>query len=822
MEIQDYEKKHLEILRGILPECTLFLRRENDAFPIKRRGKIALYGNGARHTIKGGTGSGEVNSRYFVTAEDGLKDAGFTVTSEAWLDAYDKTLEEAKKAFFAAARKEARKHHQNIFMATMGAVMPEPEYNLPLDAEGNTAVYMLSRISGEGNDRVATRGDIFLTETEKRDICVLQEKYSRFMLVLNVGGPVDLSGLENVKNILLLSQLGVDTGTVLADILLGKANPSGKLTTTWAAWEDYCGVGSFGNANDTRYNEGVYVGYRYFDTVGKMAMFPFGFGKSYTEFRIRKNKIEADGETISVSATVTNTGSCAGKEVVQVYVSSPQGRLDKPYQALAGFVKTGELLPEEKEKVTVTFRLSELSSYDTNRAAYILEAGDYVIRLGNSSVDTRAVGVISLSDEVVVRNVKNALGTPDFTDWKPSDFGIRLPKTELSQSATHLTLDMSAFHTQPARYHAAYPIAKEIHALSDEQLARMLIGAFPDGVRGVASVIGSASQTVAGAAGETSDGKADFPKLIMADGPAGLRLSQTYSEEADGAKNVGLAIPETMLGAMPKPLKRVLDASAERKENRAKKQGTLRFQYATAIPIGTAIAQTFNENAAERCGNIVGAEMERFGVHLWLAPALNIHRNIRCGRNFEYYSEDPLISGKFAAAIARGVQAHKGCGVTIKHFAANNQEYNRYSNNSQVSERAMREIYLKGFEICVREGKPATLMTSYNLLNGVHTSERRDLIEDILRGEFGFDGVVMTDWVVPMMTPKGAKYGSPAPYRVAMAGGDLFMPGSRKDYENVLSALTCRALTRQQAETNATRVLYLAKKLSEVSRKQAH
>ena len=241
----------------------------------------------------------------------------------------------------------------------------------------------------------------------------------------------------------------------------------------------------------------------------------------------------------------------------------------------------------------------------------------------------------------------------------------------------------------------------------------------------------------------------------------------------------------------------------------------MKHQYCTAIPIGTAIAQSWDLSLAEACGDLVGDEMRRFGIHLWLAPALNIHRDVRCGRNFEYFSEDPLISGKFAAAITRGVQKHPGRAVTIKHYAANNQETNRYFNNSRVSERALREIYLKGFEICVRESQPKTLMTSYNLLNGIHTSERQGLIERILRQEFGFTGVVMTDWIIGMLKPpKGSLYKAPRADRIAAAGNDLTMPGGTDDVKAILSGLENGTVTEARLRINVSRVIRLAKELN--------
>ena len=240
------------------------------------------------------------------------------------------------------------------------------------------------------------------------------------------------------------------------------------------------------------------------------------------------------------------------------------------------------------------------------------------------------------------------------------------------------------------------------------------------------------------------------------------------------------------------------------------------YQYATAIPIGTALAQSWNVDLARTCGDIVGDEMERFGVHLWLAPALNIHRSIRCGRNFEYFSEDPLVSGRMAAALTQGVQAHPGRGTTIKHYCANNQETNRYGSNSRVSERALREIYLKGFGICVRESQPKAVMTSYNLLNGTHTAERRDLSEDVLRCEFGFQGIVMTDWVIGggLMTSKQDIHPAVQPRLVAAAGGDIFMPGCKGDFKDMMKGLRDGSLTREQLQINATRIARMAKALT--------
>ena len=792
MQMNDYEKEHNAALRRLGAECAVLLKSDG-SFPLSAPCELALYGNGARKTIKGGTGSGEVNSRYFVTVEEGLEAAGFTITTKYWMENYENLYAAARREFIRGLKQQAREHHTVAILESIGAVMPEPEYNIPLIGTGDTAVYVLSRISGEGSDRKPVPGDILLTETEKRDILRLNEKYRNFLLVLNVGGVVDLSPVMEVKNILLLSQLGVETGSILADLLLGKSVPSGRLTTTWSAWADYPQLGDFGDKNDTRYKEGVYVGYRYFDTVGKKPLFPFGFGLGYTDFEIKAGETAVDGEIITVKAAVKNNGSFVGKEVAQLYVSAPQGKLDKPYQALAAFAKSKELAPGEEEELTLSFRMRELASYDEGSAAWLLERGDYVLRLGNSCAKTTAVAILRLDGNAISRKVKNCLGQPDFTDWKPE---------EREQAPLHsvkvIPVSAAAIQAEAVNYTLTHEIDPVVSAFSDEELALMNIGAFSGGM-GSLSVIGSAAQSVAGAAGETVNRLKDkgIPTLIMADGPAGLRLSRQYTVDEKGAHPVGEFVQESMMELI----------------GSGKAKGEVREQNCTAIPIGTAIAQSWNVDLAEACGDIVGDEMERFGVHLWLAPALNIHRDIRCGRNFEYFSEDPLISGRFAAAITRGVQKHPGCGTTIKHFAANNQETNRYNSNSRVSERAMREIYLKGFEIAVKESQPHALMTSYNLINGVHSSERRDLLEDILRCEFGYEGIVMTDWIIGVLSGKGNKYPGPVSARIAAAGNDLTMPGNAGDLKNMLKGLKDGIVSRKQLEINATRVYRMAKKL---------
>ena len=520
--------------------------------------------------------------------------------------------------------------------------------------------------------------------------------------------------------------------------------------------------------------------------------------------------VENNENVVDKFVTVKNTGAAAGKEVVQVYVTCPEGKLDQPFRKLAGFAKTKEVASGKEETVTVSFDLQELSSFDEEKCAYVLEKGDYVIRVGNSSVDNVPVAVMQLDEDALLMQVRSCCAKPDFEDWKPEE----RKKEILPEKLPCFAVKAAEMVSQIAEYDQPEEVDETVAGWTDEQLAYVLVGAH-DPKAGKLSIIGNAGKLVAGTAGESTSMLKDqgLLPLSMADGPAGVRLSQKFYRDEKGAHSVGhTGLPDSMVEFMPAFLRLMMKLLPGGKLPKGAKQEE---QYATALPIGTALAQSWNLELARSCGDIVGDEMERFGVHLWLAPALNIHRSIRCGRNFEYFSEDPLVSGLMAAAITRGVQAHPGCGTTIKHYAANNQETNRYGNNSQVSQRTMREIYLKGFGICVRESQPKAVMTSYNLLNGTHTAQRRDLIENVLRCEYGFKGIVMTDWVISiMMNTKADIHPAVKPWAVAAAGGDLFMPGGKGDFKSMMAGLKDGSLSREQLLINATRVYRMAKELT--------
>lgn len=428
-----------------------------------------------------------------------------------------------------------------------------------------------------------------------------------------------------------------------------------------------------------------------------------------------------------------------------------------------------------------------------------MEEGNYVVSLSSGNQDRRPVFVLHVGKTVLVKKTHVDLGSCGFDDPKPvlqkHPVLDELPVYEVSPDALK--------EEEPSIVEET--IDPRIAKLSDEQLALLNIGSF-DPKGGIAAIIGNSSRTVAGAAGDISPLYHDLcgKTLVMADGPAGLRLSTRYFEDEKGIH----AMDEGMPASYVKYLSGIQRGVMHLLQKKPGRNTVVKEQYTTMIPIETAIAQTWNPEAAEAFGNMVGEEMEQFDIRLWLAPAMNIQRDPLCGRNFEYLSEDPYLTAMMAAGIVRGVQKHPGRYACIKHFACNNQETNRTNSSSQVSQRALREIYLKAFAMVIRMEHPHAVMTSYNLINGVHVSESRALCTDFLRKECGFDGLVMTDWVTAVdVFSKNAKYPAPTGDRVAMAGNDLFMPGSSREYHQILDGLKNGTVTRKQLEINASRVL---------------
>lgn len=851
-EKSERERKNARRSRKIAAQGMVLL--ENDGtLPLRETGKkLALFGNGARHTIKGGTGSGDVNVREQVSIEQGLLNAGFVITTGEWLERYDREIEKAQEAY---RRPVLDKIENGDAMAVMELftnpykdpmVIPVTEEDI-VSSDTDTAVYVISRNSGEGKDRTPEEGDYLPFAEDKRILEKLTGHFKKVIVILNVGGVMDVSflkGLSGISAILLMSQAGAEGGNALADILTGKMTPSGHLAATWAArYEDYPSAETFsflnGNVDDEYYTEGIYAGYRYFDSFGITPVYPFGYGLSYTDFGTGCLEISAQKDRITLKAEVKNTGKeFCGKEVVQVYLSAPDGKLKKPFQELCAFGKTKVLLPGESEEMELSFALSDFASYDAERACYILEPGEYLTRLGNSSRNSHIVGAAVLSEEVIVKKLKNCL-VPDveIKEIEPKEKAVLFPDEEKEkEQAVRLVISADEIPVETVSYSsgavsgqnevegAGEPLQKKedkklvtaqdvlsgrasleemVMELTVEEMAEMCVGTMrmaPDGT----SFIGQSSTACPGAAGDTSSilfKSRGVKNLAMADGPAGLRINRFFAVDQDGELVQGV-------GDSPFPGMDILYGEAKME---ALEGAELHYQFTTAIPIGTLLAQTWDEALIEEAGDLVGEEMEEFAISLWLAPGMNIQRNPLCGRNFEYYSEDPFLSGKCAAADTRGVQKHSGTGTTIKHFALNNQEDNRMHVCGHVSERAVREIYLKGFEIAVKESQPMAVMTSYNLLNGVHTANSHDLVTDILRDEWGFQGIVMTDWGttggIEMNPDMKFKYGTSSAAGCICAGNDLIMPGSTEDVENIIKAVNDGELPLECLRGCVTRLL---------------
>ena len=808
------ELANAALSRSAATEGMVLLQNQDRALPMAPSGSVAVFGVGAYKTVKGGTGSGDVNNRYTVTVRQGLEKAGYTVTTSpaywsAMTSAYDAKYGTGPAPLFGPPIDYSSVEQQ----LTATTVRPT--------APTDTALFVVARNAGEGADRTSGPGDYLLTDTERGDLALLGRTYRHVVVVLNVGGVMDTGFFQQVNagehdpaggpaldSLLLMSQPGQEAGNALVEVLNGTVNPSGHLTDTWAAKYSYYPASATFGANDGNtdtepYGEGIYVGYRYFDSFyakidptdpADVVDYPFGYGLSYTTFAIKTQGVRADAHAVTVRVKVTNTGRRSGKQVVQVYFSAPRTGVDKPYQELAGYAKTDELAPGRSQTLTISFDTKQMASYDARRSAYLLDAGTYAIRVGDSSRSTHVAARLELRRSVVTELVNHELDgstTPVLRSDPKNFFTYPGEKRELA-TAPRLRLDPRAFRTQDERsryeqdvpvpasspYYAIdgspissttayvdpsqsdwegtgapyapksgehvravtarpgatlYDVAKGtvslkqfVAGLSVTQLANLVEGL---GFSPAPGALGSTPSAV-GAAGYTTARYESLgvPSMTLSDGPAGLRLTQKIP-----------TTPPT-------------------------------YQWATAWPIGTMLAQTWNRDLVRRVGDAIGKEMREYGVTLWLAPGMNIHRDPLNGRNFEYYSEDPLIAGLTAAATTAGIQSNPGVGVTLKHFAENSQEANRNADNAVVSERALREIELKAFEYAVKSVQPMAIMSSYNKVNGTWASKNYDLLTDVLRGEWGFRGLVMTDW--------GGAHGA---VDTMYSGNDLIEPGGNPD-----------------------------------------
>ena len=777
------EQDNLKIAYEAACEAMVLLKSDG-TLPFKTR-KVALYGPGASMTIKGGTGSGEVNERHSVTILEGLENRGFTVTTKQWIADFEEGYREAEAAYKIEKRKRVNLLKPNSIMEMLFDNFRAP-VGRPITPEDVTAsdtdscIYVLARQAGEGGDRKAEKGDMFLTDEEKEAIRFCADQYAHFLLVINAGSAMDMSFAEEIPGInaiLYLCQLGTQGGNAFADVISGAVTPSGKLSDTWArTYEDIPFAKEYsylnGDLQQEYYKEGIYVGYRYFDSFGVEPAYPFGFGLSYTDFTVRSAGVSMEGTSVTVMADVSNAGSqYTGREVVQLYVSAPNGMLHKEYQSLAAFGKTEQLAPGTHQVLNLTFDFRSIASYREYDGCYVMEKGEYILRLGNSSRNTVAVGVLLLEEDIIVSRHQNICSCYSSEDLEEL-VGPGRKEESIAEGLPYLLVDAAAFKTVEYTYEEPPKVydprvEKFMSGLSVKDMAQIVVG--------IGMFGGTTRFNLPGSVGNTTSKFWDkgLANVALCDGPAGLRIQKISTVDKKGkVKPVEMAL--SIMDAIPNGVKKFMVGDP--------RKDTPIYQYTTAFPVANALAQSWNVELMYRVGTAIYTEMKEYGCTYWLAPAVNIHRNPLCGRNFEYFSEDPRLTGTMAAAITRGVQQEDGFYVTVKHFACNNQEDNRNFVSSNLTERALREIYLRAFELTVREGKAKGIMTSYNKVNGVYTPNSYDLCTKVLRNEWGFDGVVMTDWF-----STGGKKADTA--RCMSAGNDLIMPGGGSYKAEILKGI---------------------------------
>ena len=767
---------------------SVVLLKNEGALPF-RGNRVAVYGAGAAHTVKGGTGSGEVNERRSVSILEGLRARGFEIATERWLLDYETEYEKKLAEYKKGGLKIDLLHPASVLNLISAKFRPpsgRPVGKKDIaDSATENCIYIVSRQAGEGGDRKLEKGDYYLTDAELADIRLCAEQYKRFVLIVNCGSPVELSecaDMKGLRGILFIGQLGSEGGLAVADMLSGAVTPSGKLADTWArSYDDLPYAREYSSLNgeleQEYYKEGIFVGYRFFDSFGREPLYPFGFGLSYTDFRFGAAKVSAEGTTVRVALTVTNKGlKYSGRETVQVYVSAPGGSISREYQSLAAYKKTSLLAPGRSETVELSFDMSALAAYRFDDASYVLEKGSYIVRVGNSSRNTVPAAIVRLDEEVTVsRHAHICPVVAPFLELRgpgrPAESPEKLPVVNIRAA------DFSAkeYVYETPEMMSDGRIRRFVESLSAADMAEIVVGVGPNG---------TGRFQLPGAVGGTTSKFWDrgLANTALCDGPAGLRVSRRAAVDASGSV---------------KPLEMVISFYEKFPEFVKKKmlgdetRDTVMYQFATAFPVESALAQSWDDELMYEIGRAIHDEMREYGCTWWLAPAVNIHRNPLCGRNFEYFSEDPLLAGSLAAALIRGVQCEEGYYVTVKHFACNEQEDNRNKVSSNVGERALREIYLRPFEIAVRRGGAKSVMTSYNRLNGVYTANSYDLCTRVLRNEWGFDGVVMTDWFSTLVTKNGAAL-------AIKAGNDLIMPGEPLSKKNIVRAVEKGLLTQAE------------------------
>ncbi|MFC4102718.1 glycoside hydrolase family 3 protein [Paenibacillus xanthanilyticus] len=779
-----------EFSRKVAAEGAVLLKNEGQVLPIREGENVAVFGRCQINYYRSGTGSGgSVNVPYTTNLLGGLRAKTNITVNEGLAAVYEKWIE------------------ANPFDNGGGGWAAEPWYQkeMPLTDElaasarvtSDKAIVVIGRTAGEDQDNAIEPGSYLLTDEEKAMLLRVTAHFEQTVVVLNVSNIIDTSWLNDASHkhpipcVIYAWHGGMEGGNAIADVLVGDVTPSGKLTDTVAvSIDDYPSTRNYGDEFRNIYEEDIYVGYRYFETFAPdKVLYPFGYGISYTTFELEPEEaktVDRNGEKyIELGVRVTNTGTAyAGKEVVQVYYEAPQGKLGKPARALAAFGKTGVLQPGESQRMTLSFPVNRMASYDDGgeagyRSAYVLEAGTYLFHVGSSVRYTKQVSVdgqdgYTVADLLVVEQLEEALApTESFKRLKPGarkadgtyeETYVDVPKRTVSISeriASRLpqTIEQTVGRGYTLRdvHEGKVTMEQFIAQLSDDDLATI--------VRGEGMVSPLVTPGTASAFGGMSDrlfNQYGVPIGCTADGPSGIRMDSGHK--------------------------------------------------ATQVPIGTLLAATWNLELVEAMYVLEGQELLSNQIDTLLGPGMNLRRSPMNGRNFEYFSEDPLVTGLFGASNVRGI-IKGGSNATLKHFACNNQEKHRWKVDAVVSERALRELYLKGFEIAVKEGGANSIMTSYNPINGHWAASNYDLNTTILRGEWGYDGIVMTDWWALMNDPiHGGESSRQNTYAMVRAQNDLYMVVQNYGAEinamedNTLEKLADGTLTRGELQRSAMNI----------------
>ncbi len=712
--------------RKIAAEGIVLLKNENEVLPLTIKDRVSVFGRCQIEYYRSGTGSGgAVNSPYKTNLIDALRKSKTVGINEELAKIYEEWLKE------------------NPFDNGGGGWAAEPwcQKEMPITntmaakaaAVSDKAIIVIGRTAGEDKDNKPEEGSYYLTQEEMNMLQAVVNAFENVIVVLNVGNIIDMSFLNtlayasHIKAVLYAWHGGMEGGNAVVDVLTGRVPAQGKLADTIAyKISDYPADKNHGNDDRNIYAEDIYVGYRYFETFDKNAvMYPFGYGLAYTEFAIEAgesySRLRNDVQEFVIEAFVTNKGTkYPGREVVQVYVESFGSKLGRAARELVGFQKTGLILPGKTQEVEIVIPLSALSSYDDtgetgHKNAFVVEEGEYIFHIGNSVRDTVVASIdntisINIEETVVIEQCKEAMAPIEsFKRLRP---GTKKADGTYREEYESVPLKETSLHDRilgnlPPTYEITGDKGYTLQDVADQKvsmeefIAQLNVSELAAMVRGEGMCSAKVTPGTASAFGGVTDRllRYGIPIGCCADGPSGVRMDSGFKS--------------------------------------------------TQLPIGTCIACTWDPQEIEELFTMQAKELVINKIDTLLGPGMNLHRHPLNGRNFEYYSEDPLITGKMAAATVKGTGSN-GVFSTIKHFACNSQEHHRHMIEAVVSQRALREIYLKGFEIAVKEGKAKSLMTSYNPINGYWSASNYDLVTTILRNEWGYDGLVMTDWWATM------------------------------------------------------------------------